>query len=208
MLRTDAPREPSRQITPPRAGAVAGILFSVLMIVSLTITRLAPHHPAVAGKAIRLAVHLVPFAGVAFLWFIGVVRARIGASEDQFFATVFLGSGLLFAGCLFASAAVAGALLDRPDLAAGNYELYYFARRVSYTFLNVFGIRMAGVFIFSTCTIALRTAILPRSIALSGFVCGVLLLTVISSWLWIALLFPAWIGLVSGYVLVREWMRD
>jgi hypothetical protein len=196
-----------RQITPPRAGAVAGILFSVLMIVSLTIIRLAPERPAVPGNAVRLAIHLVPFAGVAFLWFIGVVRARIGASEDQFFATVFLGSGLLFAGSLFASAAIAGAVVDRPDPTPLGYDLYYFARRVSYAFLNVFGIRMAGVFVFSTSTIALRTGILHRWIAFTGFACGVVLLIVISNWLWIALIFPVWIGLVSGYVLVSEWTR-
>ena len=48
---------------------------------------------------------MAPFAGIAFLWFIGVLRNRVGALEDQFFSTVFLGSGLLFVASLFASAA-------------------------------------------------------------------------------------------------------
>jgi hypothetical protein len=55
-----------------------------------------------------LALYLVPFAGIAFLWFIGVLRDRLGELEDRFFATVFFGSGLLFLAMLFASAAVAG----------------------------------------------------------------------------------------------------
>jgi hypothetical protein len=42
-----------------------------------------------------LAVNQVPFAGIAFLWFIGMLRDRLGEFEDRFFATVFFGSGLL-----------------------------------------------------------------------------------------------------------------
>ena len=43
-------------------------------------------------------MNLIPFAGIAFLWFIGVLRDRLGEQEDRFFATVFFGSGLLFLG--------------------------------------------------------------------------------------------------------------
>src|SRR5205814_2255272 len=62
--------------------------------------------------AVRCGIQVVPFAGIAFLWFIGVLRNRMGALEDQFFATVFLGSGLLFVASLFASAAFSGALIE------------------------------------------------------------------------------------------------
>jgi len=158
-------------------------------------------------KAVRLAMNLVPFAGIAFLWFIGVLRNRLGALEDQFFATVFLGSGLLFVGSLFASAAAAGALLEvtpTVNIQQADDETYHFVRHLSYTFLNVFAIKMAGAFMFSTCTIALRTALFPRWVAFSGFLCGVVLLVVISNWLWIALLFPLWILLVSVQILVAD----
>ena len=53
---------------------------------------------------VAIAVNLVPFAGIAFLWFIGVIRDRIGQHEDRFFATVLLGSGLIFVAMLFVSA--------------------------------------------------------------------------------------------------------
>ena len=53
----------------------------------------------------------MPFAGVAFLWFIGVLRDRLAQLEDRFFATVFFGSGLLFLAMLFAAAAVIGAVV-------------------------------------------------------------------------------------------------
>jgi hypothetical protein len=126
---------------------------------------------------------------------------------DQFFATVFLGSGLLFVGSLFASAVAAGALQEVTpalNIQPAGREIYDFVRLLSYTSLNVFAIKMAGVFIFSTCTIALRTKIFPRWIAFSGFVCGVTLLVVISNWLWIALLFPLWILLVSTQILLAD----
>jgi hypothetical protein len=159
------------------------------------------------GHAITLSLHLVPFAGLAFLWFIGVLRDRMGTSEDQFFGTVFLGSGLLFVASLFAATAVAGAVLGsshaRPAEQVSS-EVYYFARQVGYAFLNIFAVKMAGVFIFSTCVIALRTGIFPRWIAFSGFACGLTLLLVISNWLWIAMLFPLWTILVSVHILAAQ----
>jgi hypothetical protein len=208
-----APSAPTTQpLTPPREAAIAGLVFSVLLIVSLGIIRLAVPGISVEERtlkpgfehSIRLALNLVPFAGIAFLWFLGVLRNRLGAAEDQFFATVFLGSGLLFVASLFGSAAVAGAVLVSSEARAAqevSSGIYYFAQEVSHSFLNVFGVKMAGVFIFSTCTIALRTAIFPRWIAFLGFACGLALLLIISNWLWIALLFPIWTIVVSLYLL-------
>src|SRR6516162_6157238 len=101
-----------RPLTTPRAAAVAGVVFSALMFVDLAIVRITiPYDPDEPGiwlmdparrNAVRFALNLIPFAGIAFLWFVGVLRDRLGALEDRFFATVFLGSGLLFVGSLFA----------------------------------------------------------------------------------------------------------
>ena len=112
---------PGQPLAPPRAAAIAGLIFSLLMLVSLGIIRVAVPEileqqstvNARFGRAITLALHLVPFAGLAFLWFVGVLRNRIGASEDQFFGTVFLGSGLLFVASLFAATALS-LILSRP----------------------------------------------------------------------------------------------
>jgi hypothetical protein len=157
--------------------------------------------------AVQFAIQLAPFAGIAFLWFIGVVRSRLGDREDRFFATVFLGSGLLFVASLFASAALAGALLQA--VAQGqtrllNSDAYYLARQVAGASLNVFAIKMAGVFIISTSTIILRTAILPRWVALAGYLCAAVLLLVITNWPWIALVFPAWMLVLSACILAAE----
>jgi hypothetical protein len=93
----------------PKAAAIAGIAFSLLMFaIFWLLQRSIPADPLESGawlasntKAVTLALNLVPFAGVAFLWFIGVLRDRLGQQEDRFFATVFFGSALSFLAMLF-----------------------------------------------------------------------------------------------------------
>ena len=103
----------------PRAASIAGIVFCVLSITSLVLIRRAipPYGQGSAievvkhSEIISLSLDLVPFAGIAFLWFVAVLRDHLGEFEDRFFATVFLGSGLLYIAMFFASAALAGGLL-------------------------------------------------------------------------------------------------
>ena len=86
-----------KRLTTPRAAAVAGILFALLFGASLILFRSAIPEDVSAGitwveqgaSRIKLALGLMPFAGIAFLWFVGVVRDRLGVYEDQFFSTVF-----------------------------------------------------------------------------------------------------------------------
>jgi uncharacterized membrane protein len=208
----NAPRQ--QTLAPPRGAAIAGVIFSVLLIVGVGLARYAvPADPNLPGvwmtdpdrrNAVRFALDLVPFAGIAFLWFIGVLRNRLGELEDQFFATVFLASGLLFVACLFVAAAVMGALIE--SVAAGNIdsETYYFGRRVGDALVNLFAMKMAGVFMISACTIGLRTAIFPRWVAFSGYACALVLLVVIANWRWITLVFPIWMLLISAHILLTE----
>lgn len=103
----------------PKAAAIAGILFSVLFLVAFWLLRIsipagslaATPWPSDHAKTITFALSLVPFAGIAFLWLIGVLRDRLGQREDRLFATVFLGSGLLFLAMLLSAAAVAAAIV-------------------------------------------------------------------------------------------------
>jgi 4-hydroxybenzoate polyprenyltransferase len=197
----------------PRAAAIAGILFSILLIVSFVLLRRSvPADPLEAGAWLRTransvaaALNLVPFAGIAFLWFIGVLRDRLGEREDRFFATVFLGSGLLFLAMLFFSAAVAGGVIiaftAAPDLLLGS-ATFTFARAIIYEIMNVYAIKMAGVFTIATSTLALRTGFIARWIAFLGYALALLLLFAGRNIDGILLVFPLWVLLVSLYILV------
>jgi hypothetical protein len=199
-------------LTTPRAAAIAGILFSVLLITSLTFVRISvPANPQEAGdwlasrwKLVNLAMNLIPFAGIAFLWFIGVVRDRLGNNEDRFFATVFLGSGLLFLAMLFASAAVAGGIISvygtTPSLLTAS-GIYTFGRALTYEIMNVYAMKMAGVFMISTCTLSLRTGIIPRWMAVMGLVLALFLLLSMGFFYWAPLVFPLFVLLISIHIL-------
>ena len=164
----------------------------------------------IQSKAISLALNLLPFAGIAFLWFIAVVRDRLGAMEDRFFATVFLGSGLLYIAMTFTSAALAAGLIrvlsNSPEILrqTGAYAL---SRAQIYQTMNVYGIKMAGVFMFSTSTILLRTGIVRRWIPLLGYALGLVLLLSIGIIVWIPLVFPMWVFLLSAVILLESRTR-
>jgi hypothetical protein len=70
--------------------------------------------------------------------------------------------------------------------------------------MNVFGIKMAGVFMFSTSTIFLRTAVVPRWIAFVGYVLGAILLLSIGIIVWIPVVFPLWVFVVSVAILLEK----
>ena len=132
----------------PRAAAIAGVIFAVLMIATLGIVRTAASNVdshsgdwlSVDGWriAFRVAVNLIPFAGVAFLWFLGVLRSHLGQREDKFFATVLLGSGLMFVATLFGAAAALAGTMESVIAGEGGSAIYDFGMRVSRIFLHVF----------------------------------------------------------------------
>ena len=218
MTETATGRDPLPAGSPlrtPRAAAVAGIIFSVLLITALTLLRLSvPPNQAAAGTwltdsahraALAIGLNLVPFAGIAFLWFIGVVRSRVGDREDRFFATVFLGSGLLFVGMLFVAAAEAGALVaSATSSTLPSSGTLAVGRNVTTSLLNVYAMRMAAVFTLTTVTIARHTQIVSRWLTLSGLACALVLLIAIGISPWVELLFPVWILALSLDILVAD----
>jgi hypothetical protein len=202
----------------PRAAAIAGIVFSILLIVIIALLRMSvPADPSESGawlsthaKTVVLALHLVPFDGIAFLWFIGVLRDRLGPREDRFFATVFFGSGLLFLAMLFASAAIVGALVLAFAAAPAelvNSPTFHFARAVAYILANVYAIKMAAVFMISTSTVAMSTRFAPRWMAILGYALALILLLDGSGVAWSIVVLPAWVLLVSIHILIDNFRR-
>ena len=132
----------------PKSAAIAGIVFSLLMLAIFWLLRRSiPADPLESGiwlsadtRTIEVALNLIPVAGVAFLWFIGVLRDRLGRQEDRFFATVFFGSALLFLAMLYAAAAVIGAVMlvastTEPNELA-NSATFRFARAAAYIIIQ------------------------------------------------------------------------
>jgi MFS family permease len=199
----------------PKAAAIAGILFSVLLILVVWLLRISvPDDPQEPGSwlrsdssAVAVAVNLVPFAGIAFLWFIGVLRDRLGAREDKFFATVFFGSGLLFLGMLFVAAALAGALVISFEAAPEqliNSATFHFARAAAYNLMNVYATKMAGVFMITTSTLAIYTGFAPRWLAIFGYTLSLLLLGGSYFVSWSFIVFPLWVLVMSVYIFLSE----
>jgi MFS family permease len=152
------------------------------------------------------ALNLIPFAGVAFLWFIGVLRDRLGAKEDRFFATVFFGSSLLFLGLLFTAASLVGALIlvgaaVGPNALAGT-PTFYLARAAAFILVNIYAAKIATVFMVSTSTVVIYTNIAPRWIAILGFALAAVLLVGSYFWTWTIIVLPIWVLLISIAILI------
>ena len=201
----------------PRAAGIAGIIFSLLMITSDLIVWVSissnPLGPAAAvvnhSRMITFALNLLSFAGIAFLWFIGVVRDRLGELEDRFFATIFLGSGLLYIAMVFTGAAVAGGII--AVLGKGTEGLvpsgaYALGRVEANQAIHLYATKMAGVFMTTTSAIALRTQIVPRRIAFLGYGLATIQLLSFEGIVWVSLAFPVWVLLFSVSILAQDFV--
>ena len=208
-----------RLLTTPRAAAIAGILFSLLFSACLILLRSAIPADPYSGtdwieqgaQRITIALELVPFAGIAFLWFIGVVRDRLGRYEDQFFSTVFFGSGILFLAMIFITMAIAGGMIAgyrlNPRITLDS-RVIYFTRALMIQLSNVYALRMAGVFMLSLGTIWLRTGLMPRWLVILTYLLAVTLLLIINFNLWVTLVFPVWVMIISVEVLALNLRRS
>jgi hypothetical protein len=204
-----------QRLTTPRAAAVAGILFALLFAASLILIRIAIPENLSAETAwveqgtstLTIALGLIPFAGIAFLWFIGVMRDRLGEFEDRFFSTVFFGSSLLFLAMVFISSSIVGGIIAMARIGASeslNLEIVSFGRAIMLQISNIYALRMAGVMMISLGTIWLRTGLMPRWLAVITYLLALALLLVTNLSLWVPLVFPAWVLLISVIILVRN----
>ncbi|MEU2858429.1 hypothetical protein ACIQWL_21620 [Streptomyces mirabilis] len=192
------PRE--ERLRTPHAAGLAGTVFALLLAAAIVLVRIAiPAGDAETATVapdqrweVRTALEILPFAGIFFLWFMGALRARVGDAEDRFIATVFMGSGLVYVATMFAAGAAAGSVLSQPS---------GFGRHFAYTLMTTYALRMAAVFVFTTSTIGHRLRVLPRSLAVFGYLAGLVLLVAGSSLPWSELVFPFWALVVSLHIL-------
>ncbi len=192
------------------AGSIAGMLFGVLFGVCVTIVQ------STAGGAdekgawlaggntdLEWALALLPFAGIFFLWFIGVSRQRLGRWDDRFISSVILGSGVIFLAMVFAAGGLAGALLGmyaRDPAGFPGSDTYSFVQLAVAKIFGVYALRMASVFLICQATAWLRHGLMPRWLALPSYLVALVLLFVVSQEAWAVLIFPVWIFVISAYL--------
>jgi hypothetical protein len=215
MAGVDEPRSRTiRSLTTPRAAALAGVLFAVLFAASIILIRSSLPEGAQPGSQwldagndkIRLASELMPFAGISFLWFIGVVRANLGRYEDRFFATVTLGSGLLFLAMMFTTAAVGAALASSSHYlgsAAAGSGVAVFGQMLLLKLSKIYALKMAAVFMMSLATIWLRTGLMPRWLTVVTYLSALTLILGGEQSMWLTMAFPLWVLIVSVLFLMR-----
>lgn len=192
-----------------RGAAIAGIAFALLLMAAMVLMRLAASEDgfeafrsdAERRTLILWGLGLLPFAGIAFLWFIGVVREQLAEVEDRLFSTVFLGSGLLFLAMLFVAAVTWVAMLEMVASANANADVWAFGRSSTETLVSVYAMRMAAVFTISVSSVGLRTSALPRWVFYLGYLVALVLLVASGERAWTPMLFPAWVLLLSVMLL-------
>lgn len=196
-----------------RAAGVAGLVFAVLFTVTFVLIRVGmpPEDPgafatwwASSRDRVAIGVYLMPFAGMAFIWFVAAVRRKIGSAEGLFFSTIFLGSALVFVALLFVTGAAVGAVIAAEQLEPDRLQIAA-ALGISFGYELFFGftVRMAAMFMLAVASIGRTTAALPRAIVLLTLVLGLVALVGNSFVEPFALIFPAWVALVS-LTLVRQ----
>ena len=197
-----------RELRSPSAAAIAGIIFSILMIaimfLSTSMVGVAPEEITRAwlegeSDIVKLILIMTPFAGIMFLWFTGVIRDRLGHNEDRFFATIFLGSGIIFVLLLFIWTAVLGAMMSAAPLLD---DVYVFGFALMRQLIGNHAARMAGVFMLSIATLWNRTGHVPRWLFIITYLLALSFLIAGNQITEARFIFPAWVLVVSLRILI------
>jgi hypothetical protein len=200
------------------AAAVAGLLHGALSIAGSAMLLRAPDpgdgDAVVAAwyldeanqRSMILGVNLMTVSSIMFVWFVAVIRRRVGDRENRFFGTVFLGSALLVAGAWLTAAVLYAA----PAVAARTFGVVPDAGSVAMsqaggiTIASVVATRLEAVFIISTTTVGrLSEAFRPWLVAV-GYAVGLTLLLVPVPNVVLTWVFPVWVALISLTLLTRR----
>lgn len=208
----------ARRIRSPRSAAIAGILFALMRFVSLLLISSAREPVNFSmewleelSKTGSTVVLLVVFSGIAFLWFTGVIRDLIGEREDHFFATIFFGSGILYVALGFVWAAIFGAILgiySTFSTPLPDNDIYIFGFAIMGEILNNYLIRMAGVYMLSINSLWAKAEIMPRWIIMITYLLALVFIFLATQLILARFFFPAWVLLVSIYILILNYRRN
>jgi hypothetical protein len=201
------------------AAAVAGLVFAILDIIALVLLNSAPDPSAldseiiawysVSSNRISLTVGLLlsVVSAVSFLWFVAVIRRRVGDREDRFFATVFLGSGILLTGVMLVGAAAFASPAVTVDLTGGHVpdaDVLNAMAGLGTALLLLVLLRIQAVFVVSTSTLALRSNAFSRWLSYLGYgiALAMFFMPILSEP--VSLAFPVWVAILSVALFIRR----
>lgn len=200
--------------------AIAGIVYAVVASAALLfiVDFPSPALPdaeldawfADSGNRFRLlmGLNLGTLSAAAFLWFVAVLRNRVGDREDRFFGTVFYGSAIMYAVLwitgLAALAAIPAAIaLFDEDVRVSSGEVGTIGGFAA-ALLLVAAPRIQALFVLSTSTIFLRTSAAPKWLAIVGYAFGIVLFVIPVVATPVGLGFPVWVFVASVTILVTK----
>jgi len=209
-------RKVKKKLNSPRAAAAAGIIFSLLMLSVLIMTNdftevitenIATEWAETWSGIASLAITMISFAGIAFLWFTGVIRDRLGDQEDRFFATIFLSSGIILVLLFFMWGAILSAIVNTEILITTKVatHLYIFAFTLMNEIIGNYALRVASIYMFSICTLWTKTGAMPRWLTIFTYILAFGFLITAQSIREAKYIFPAWVFLVSVYILILNY---
>ncbi len=200
--------------------AGVGALHGVLFLVSFWLLSNRPGPSASAAevtafysssgqrRVMIVGLYLMPFAGIAFIWFIVALRMWVAGTARRvniLLSNVQLVAGILYIALLFAGAASTSVLAASVEFSHGEidpFAAHQFPQFGS-TLILVFALRMAAMFVITTSTIGRTSHVLPPWFAWSGYVVGLFLLLSASFQPWLGLVFPIWLIVLSAILLRR-----
>lgn len=203
-----------RKVRSPRSAAFAGIGYSILMITGMIITasinsvRLEDITAELLeswSRKASLVILIVPFAGIAFLWFTGVIRDRLGELEDRFFATLFYGSGIIQVVLLFLWGAIFAAIMATKAMMVVesiDTRMYLFGFALMNEIIGNYALRMAGIYMTAINSLWSKTGLMPRWLTIVTYVLALGFLVAAERIREARFIFPVWVFVVSVYILI------
>ena len=197
-------------------GAVHAILFVVAFVLlggvpgpEATDEEIVAYYSSPSASVPSLVgLYVMPFAAIAFMWFIVALRMWEAFSvrrENLLFSNLQLVSGILYVAMLSVGAAAQGVLAASAVYASGPIDPVVARQFPLYgsTVMIVFAIRMAAIFVFTTSNIGRSAGVLPRWFAYIGFAVGVFMLLSATFNPVLVLVFPTWLVALSAILLVK-----
>jgi hypothetical protein len=208
-----------RHIRSLEAAAVAGGIYAVLAVVGLSLLSRYPSlnqtdaeitawfDDSANQSSLIVGLNLIALSSIAFLWFVAVIRRRLGDLEDRFFGTVFFGSAIVYVAIWLAGAAVlagpavANTTLDSGSVSEASASL---AAGIGAALLLVVAPRVQAVFVLTTSTLILRSRVLPSWLAIVGYVIavGMFVFPLVAEPLGLG--FPTWVFVVSLVIFLHQ----